>query len=74
MVFYALNVVRLQSAKSPHHVKKVDIVLVDQKGSRNMTLQKEVIEVPRPYPIAVFDHAIYCKNGRVIFRVTDVQY
>ena len=75
MSSYNLCVVRLESAKSSHHVKKVAIILVDQEGSQNETLQKDVMEeLPNSRLFTSFNRARYCKNGRVIFRVTDVQY
>ena len=77
LTFYDLVVVRLERAKLPRHVKKVTIVLVDPEGSQNLTFQKDVIAneiLPPHYGNTYFDHARYCKNGRVIFHITDVQY
>ena len=70
---FALFVVR-KSRLQVKSCSEVTIVLVDQDGNQNKTIKTKVInELPESFEFSDFNRARFCKNGHVIFRVSNVQ-
>ena len=73
--YFSLFVARLANKFQVRNVKKVTIVLIDQEGSQNESLERDVVDSRFlcSEPLS-FNCARFCKNGHVVFCVIGIQY